>query len=117
MENGFTGVDDKAVAAGLGHDVDKIGHIFVAIQVINANAVLHGDRQCGSLAHGLDATRHQRRLRHQASAKMAVLDAVAGAANIEIHFVIAPVFSQPSTRSQMCRIIAAQLQYQGFFYL
>src|SRR5262245_23093055 len=43
MENGFTGVYDEAVTAGLGHGVDKIGHIFVAIQVINADAVLHGD--------------------------------------------------------------------------
>src|SRR5215510_12327836 len=58
LENGFTGVDDKAVAAGLGHGVDKIGYIFVAIQVINADAVLHGDWQCGGLAHGRDTTRH-----------------------------------------------------------
>src|SRR5262245_64700778 len=38
LENGFTGVYDKAVAPGLGHGVDKMGHIFVAIQVINADA-------------------------------------------------------------------------------
>ena len=48
---------------------------------------------------------------------MAVLDAVAGAADIEIHFVVAPIFSQASTRSQVRRIIATQLQGQGFFRL
>jgi hypothetical protein len=48
---------------------------------------------------------------------MAMLDAVAGAANVEIHLVITPVFSQASACSQMRRIIATQLQGQGFFGL
>src|SRR5215831_12643636 len=58
MENGLAGVDDETVAADLGHGRDKMGHIFVAIQVINADTVLHGDRQRGGLSHGLNAPRH-----------------------------------------------------------
>src|SRR5262249_31854301 len=58
LENSLTGVYDEAIATGLSHRVDKVGHIFIAIQVIDANAVFHSDRQGGSLAHGLNAMRH-----------------------------------------------------------
>ena len=39
-----------------------------------------------------------------------MLDTVAGAADVEIHFVVAPVFGQASARSQMRRIITTLLQ-------
>jgi len=79
MEYGLTGMHDDAVAPGSGHDTHEVGHIFVAVQVIDADTVLHRDWQGCRLPHGLDTARDDLGLGHEAGAEMAVLDAATGA--------------------------------------
>ncbi|MNT69486.1 hypothetical protein D3C72_2078110 [compost metagenome] len=52
---------------------DEIADKIVRFFVIQAQAVLHGDRNVDGVLHGFHAIRHQRRLRHQTGAKRALL--------------------------------------------
>ena len=43
LQPGFAGMDGEVATASLGHGADEVGHVFVAIQIVNANAVLNAD--------------------------------------------------------------------------
>ena len=62
-------MDDEDLAAGLGNGGDEVAHELVALDAVDADAVLHRHRQRGGVAHRLHAIRHHRRLGHQAGAE------------------------------------------------
>ncbi len=67
---------DEHLTTRLAHGAHKIAHKVVALDAVNPNAVLHGDRNVHHIAHGLDAIGHGLGLVHQASPKSAPLNAV-----------------------------------------
>ncbi len=105
---------DEHLAAALGHGADEIAHKAVGLDAVDADAVLHRDRQRAAqrVVHGLHAIAHQGRLGHQAGAERAALHPLAGAAAVQVHLVIAPLLRQPGTGRQIGRLAAAQLQRQ-----
>ncbi len=79
------------------------------VLIVNADAAFHGDGNADRALHGIDALRDQRRLRHQASAKAAVLHPVRWAADIEIDFVVAEILADLGACSEVARIRTAEL--------
>ena len=82
-------MDDKYVATCAAHSTDKVAHKAVAFDLVNSNAVFHGHWDAHSIAHGFDAIGNSLGLVHQACAKGTALHAIAGAAAVQIDFVIA----------------------------
>ena len=66
--------------------------------MINADAVLHRDRDIAVLAHGRDAVTHQRGLGHEAGTKAAVLYAIRRASAVEVDLVVTPFLAERGTR-------------------
>ena len=108
-------MNDEGAAAGIGHGSHEMNQLLIGIAVVHADAGLDGDGYRHRPRHGRHAVRHQRRLRHQAGAEASALDAVAGAADVEIDLVIAPVRAHASAFGQGSRLAAAELQGQRLF--
>ena len=68
------------------------------------------------ILHGFNAIGHQLRGFHQAGTKGTALHPIAGAAAVQIDFVIAPLRPQTRGLRQFFRLIAAQLQGDGVFF-
>src|SRR6266550_63286 len=103
---------DKSRRASAGDNTDEIADKSVFVDVVDASAMLDGDRYRNRIAHSLDAIRDQRRIGHQAGAEAARLHPLAGTADVEIDFVVAPRFAEARTMRKRLRIAAAQLQGQ-----
>ena len=103
-------MDDKHLAACIGHRAYEIAHKVIALDLVDADAVLDGDGHVHHIHHGLDAIGHQTGLVHQTGAKRAALHAFAGAAAVEVDLVIAPLRTQTGALRQIGRLAAAQLQ-------
>ena len=114
---GLASVDDEGIAAGIAHLLDEGLQEFVGVLIIDADAGLHCHRNAHHIAHRLDAVGHQGGLPHQTGAETAVLDAIGGAAHVEVDLVIAALLGQLGTTSQVRRIAATQLQGEGMFLL
>ena len=82
-------MDDKYFAARRTDRTHKITYKIVAFDLVNSNAVFHGDWDAHSIAHGFDAIGNSLGLVHQACAKGTALHAIARAAAVQIDFVIA----------------------------
>ena len=82
-------MDDKYFATRHTDRPHKITYKIVAFDLVNSNAVFHGHWNAHSIAHGFDAICNGLRLVHQACAKGTALHAIAGAAAVQIDFVIA----------------------------
>ena len=82
-------MDDKYFAARRTDRTHKITYKIVAFDLVNSNAVFHGHWDAHSIAHGFDAIGNSLGLVHQACAKGTALHAIAGAAAVQIDFVIA----------------------------
>ena len=63
----------------------------------------------------MNALGDQRRLRHQAGAKAAVLHPIRRTADIEIDFVIAEILADLGRRREIARIGAAELKRDRMF--
>ena len=87
-------MDDKYVATCAAHSTDKVAHKVVAFDLVNSNAVLDRYWNTHSIAHGFDAICNSLGLVHQACAKGTALHAVAGAAAVQIDFVIAILLTE-----------------------
>ena len=64
VEPGLAGMDAEPLGSGRGHGVDKGQQLPIGIALIDADPVLHRDRQRRGLGHGADATGHLRGLGH-----------------------------------------------------
>ena len=82
---------DEGLTARVTHRADKIPHHVIAFGFVNADAVLDGDWNADNVSHRLDAISHQFGLGHQAGTKCATLNALAGAATVQVDLVIAPL--------------------------
>ena len=82
-------MDDKYFAARRTDRTHKITYKIVAFDLVNSNAVFHGHWNAHSITHSFDAIGNSLRLVHQACAKGTALHAIAGAAAVQIDFVIA----------------------------
>ena len=89
MQPSVARMDDKYFAARQANSTDKVAHKVVAFDLIYSNAVLDRYWNTYSIAHGFDAIGNSLGLVHQACAKGTALHAVAGAAAVQIDFVIA----------------------------
>ena len=108
---------DKVLAACISHCADKVAHKVVALDAVNANAVLDGNgRVLHRITHGFDAICHQCGGLHQASTKSATLHAVARAAAVEVDFVIAPLLAHAGALREHGGVTAAQLQGYGVLF-
>jgi hypothetical protein len=77
--------------------------------------VFDGHRQaCGS-DHGGDGFGDAIGIEHQTGSEVAALDAVAGAADVEVDAVVAPGFGKAGAVGEADRVIAADLEDEGFF--
>ena len=104
---------NESAATSKMQGANKIPHKSVIVSAVNANAVLHADRERYCIEHGLDAIGNQGWLGHQAGAKCATLHPLAWATAIEVDFVIAPLLAEPGALRQFGRLAAAELQRQG----
>ena len=110
LQPGIARVHDEHGAACIRHGAHEVAHKAVAFFLVDANAVLHRHGHVHHVAHGFHAVGHQLRRLHQAGAKGSALHAVAGAAAVEVDFVIAPLGAQPCGLGQVGGLAAAQLQ-------
>ena len=111
LQPGVAGVDDEDLAAArVGDGADEIAHEVVALEPVDADAVLHRHRQRHRVAHRLDAVGDQRRLGHQAGAERAALHPLARAAAVEVDLVVAPALAEPRAGGELGRLAAAELQ-------
>ena len=90
---------------------------FVGVLIVDTDTGLHRHRNIDHIAHRLDAVRHQRRFTHQAGTKAAILHPIGGAADVDVHLVIAALLGQLGTARQIGRIAATQLQGDGVLLL
>ena len=119
LEPGVARMDDEGLATGFTDGPHKIAHEGVTLGFVDANAVLHGDwhlARVHHIQHRLHAIGHQLGLGHQARAKSAALDALAGATAVQVDLVIAPLLAQPGGLRQLVRIAAPQLQCKRVFF-
>ena len=107
---------DESLAASLTDGTNEIAHKIVALALVNADAVLHGDGHAHHIQHGLDTVSHQLRLGHQAGPESAALHPLAGATAVEVDLVIAPLLTQLGGQRQVSRLAAAQLQGQRMLF-
>ena len=114
LEPRIARVHDEGAATCLAHGADKIAHKAVTFRrvfgFVDTDAVFDGDRQRNHVDHGFDALGHQRRLGHQAGAKCAALHPLAGAAAVQVDFVVAPLLTKCRAMRQISRFTATQLQ-------
>ena len=101
---------DKHRAARRMHRADEVAHKAITLVLVDANAVLHGDRHLHRIHHGLDAIGDVLGLLHQAGPKSTALHPVTGAAAVQVDFVIPPLRAQLRTAGQGGRIVATELQ-------
>ena len=90
FQPGFPRMHGKALAAGRRHRVDEVQQRLVGVMVIDADPVLHRDRQAAGLGHGRHAAGHPLRISHQTGAEAPLLHLLAGAAHVEVDLVVAP---------------------------
>jgi hypothetical protein len=115
LEPGFAGMDGEVLAACGGDDRDEFDHVFVAIAIVYANAVFDGHRQACRSDHSGDGVGDPIGIEHQTGSEVAALDAVAGAADVEVDAVVAPGFGEAGAVGEAGGVIAADLEDKGFF--
>lgn len=108
-------MDDEGAAARLAQRADEIAHELVALGLVDANAVLDGDRHLHHVDHRLHAVGHQLRLVHQAGAESAALHALAWAAAVEVDLVVTPFLAELGAMRELGRLAAAELQRDRMF--
>ena len=82
-------MDDKYVATCAAHSTDKVAHKAVAFDLVDTDTVFYRYWNAHSITHSFHAIGNSLRLVHQACAKGTALHAIAGAAAVQIDFVIA----------------------------
>ena len=107
----------EGVAAGIGHGGDEALEIGVLILIIDPDAALHRHRNLHLRLHRRHALGHQLRMAHQTGTDHVVLHAIARAADIQVHLVIAPALGDRRTLGQRLRVTATQLQRQRMLRL
>lgn len=100
----------KTGAARVLHLANEIAQLGVTVPAVDADAVLNRYRDRDGVLHCLNAIRHQGRVGHQDRANHVVLHPVAGAADVEVHLVVAGVLGHAGAGGQVGGDATAQLQ-------
>lgn len=87
------------------------------VLIIDADATFHGGRHAHGLADRGHAVSDEFRLPHQASPELARLDAVRGAADVEVYLVVPVGLTDPRGFRQLRRIRPTELKCYGVFRL
>lgn len=107
---------DEYLAASLSDGAYKISDKVVVFNLVNPNTVLDSDWNADTIAHGFDTIGDQLGFVHQTRTKGTALYPLAGAAAIQVDFVIAPILAKLGGFGQVCRLTATQLQRDGVFF-
>ena len=110
LQPGFACVYCKALGPCCRHRIHEGQQLGVGVALINADAVFHCYRQRAGGGHGGNAAGHLVGIGHQTGPKAAFLHLLAGAAHIQVDFVVAPFSRQGGGLSQQGGIVAAHLQ-------
>ena len=81
--------------------------VFVAVQVVNANAVLDCNRNADARAHGMDQFGYQLGFGHQTGTELAGLHPVRRTTHIDVDFRVAVILSHYSGLGHLERVAAA----------
>ena len=84
----FTGMHDERVASCLVNGIGEVLQGVVLVLIIDTNSAFDCDREIAGVLHGFDTIAHQIGSRHKAGTEGTFLDAIAGASDIEIDFII-----------------------------
>ncbi len=112
FEDGNARMHGEAAATGFLHLADEIAELGIAVATIDADAMLDRHVDAHGVAHRFHAVGHQCGMCHQAGADQVVLHTVAGAADVEVHLVVASRLGHSRAGRQVRRHAAAQLQRQ-----
>ena len=93
---------------------DKSGEKLEAVLVVYADSRFDRDRNIDAISHGTIAVCHQFWLGHQACPDTTLLNPVAGAAAVQVHFLVASQLDPMRTLGQLFGITATQLEGNGF---
>jgi hypothetical protein len=84
-------MDDQRIDARFLHDAREFVEVLLPIVLGDADAAFDGDRNLHARLHGRDTIGDEARLRHETSAKTALLHAIRGTADVEINLVVAEI--------------------------
>ena len=104
---------DEDAAAPFVERPDKVANEAVRRVLVDADAVLHRHGLCGRRAHGGKALGNECGLEHKRRAKAPLLNALRGAAAVEVVFVVAVAFGDLNGLRKRFRVGAAELQRHG----
>ena len=94
MQPSVARMNDEYFTPSQTHSTDKVAHKVIAFDLVNSNAVFHGDWDAHCIAHRFDAICNRLRLVHQACAKRTALHTVTWATTIQIDFVVAILLAE-----------------------
>ena len=94
---------------------DEVGKRLVFALPVDADAVFDADGDLYGVLHGVQAGGDEWRVLHEAGAECAFLYARAGAAAVEVDFVVAVLFAVARGAREFVRVAAAELQGEGVF--
>ncbi len=109
-QHGSSRVHDQGIDTRGRHRVDECREKLIVVAIIDADPAFHRDRQVRAIPQTAHAVGHQSGLEHEAGAKRAVLDAVAGAADVEIDLGVTRHGADARRFGKFLRIAAAELQ-------
>ena len=113
LQPGLARVHDKHLGTARRHSAHKIQQLRIALLMVDADPVLHGNGHFTGVTHGRHTVAHQCGLGHEAGAKAPVLHTVRGAAAIQIDLVVAPLLTHRRAGGEIRRCRATQLQSHG----
>jgi hypothetical protein len=109
-------VDDESPASGICDFLDELAQILPGFMTVYTDSVLDGNRQAGCGHHCLHALGDFIRVRHQTGADHVILNPVAGAAHVQVHFIEAVLLGQACALCQLIGVTAPELQCQRVFF-
>src|SRR4051794_38973421 len=115
FEPSLAGVNDQCVGTRCDNTAGELVQRHVRILIVDADPALHSNGNSYRALHRLNAIGDQRRLRHQAGAKTAVLHPVRRTTDVEIDFVVAEILTYLSRCCEIASIGPAKLKRDGMF--
>ena len=106
-------MDNENLATRIADSLYKIGEELPAVELVDPDAALDGDRNAYGILHGLEAVGHEVLILHKACAEVSVLHAVRRAAAIQVYFLEPGRFHEFRCTREVCGVASPELQYCG----
>ena len=110
LQPGLTGMNSEAAGPRQRHPIHEVRQQRIAVEIVNADPMLHGHGESPCVHHGFHAAGDQIRFRHQAGSEISGLHLLAGATHIEVDLVVAPVLRQSCRFGQQGWVVPPHLQ-------